>query len=1174
MGLQDVFRYPTIRLQAKRIGELQKGYALEENVQDQPVTEKREMKQDEVRETGSHDGQAVTGRYTKIPPAPPQPMYPASYAQRRLFVVQQDEHTGTSYNMPLAFKLRGKLDLKRLEKAFLTLLERHEALRTSFHHDGNDVWMRIHPLSELKWRLEVQEEESANNMARADDIQRWIASCIRPFALDTAPLLRAFVRKLSPEEHLLLIDTHHIVSDGMSTNVLLNELFKIYDGETLPPLEVQYKDYAVWERNAQDNEEYAKAKAYWNELFAGEVPVAEWPTDFVRPQIRRYEGAQCTHTIRLSLYEKIKRAAAEHEVTPYMVLMAAYHILLSKYSGYEDIVTGAPIAGRDHADLANIIGMFVKTLPLRTEPVAELTVREYLAHVRKRVLDGQAHAVYPLEALLDDLDLPLDSGRSPLFDNVFVLQNMERAQPRIAGLEIEPCEVVTNRSKFDLTWACAEETDGLRIAVEYDTALFRAGTVARMLRHFERILEQIADEPERRIAEVELLTAKEKALLDSFAGTVADYPRQLTIYERFLQQVERVPDETALVFRDERVSYRELERRARLLSRELCRRGVQRGDAVGLLAERSVGMIIAIFAILRTGAAYVPLDPTHPRERLSYMLKDSGARLLLAEPGLDRPAFAGEVMLLDERLWNGGLERTVPEMEAVHETVAALEVAEAEPEPGASLASAHKGRPDALAEARPQVDPNDTAYIMYTSGSTGTPKGVVTTHRNVIKTSVNNGFADIGPGDRMLQLSNYAFDGSTYEIFGALLNGATLVLIRREDVLNAAALCRVLREERITSAFMTAALFNTVVDWDVHSLQHVRKLFFGGEAASKKHVLKALDALGPGRIANGYGPTETTVFAATYTVDESVREWNTVPIGRPIHNTKLYVLNRWGQRQPVGVAGELYIGGEGLAKGYLNRPDLTQKAFIESTFEFAPGERLYRTGDLVRWLPDGNLEYLGRLDRQVKIRGHRIEPDEVEARLIALPEVSEAVVEAGRDEQGHSFLIAYVVPEKSEVNARDETKLEDVLRRQLRSRLPEYMVPTVFVFLERMPLNANGKIDRRSLPAPKPQHAKRYVAAKDEIERKLAGIWEEVLGIERIGMTDSFFELGGHSLKAMKLLARIEQAFQVRLSLREVYAFPTIRELAVRIGSTSGIVPQAVMAHHGQRNCYRRQQYR
>ena len=569
------------------------------------------------------------------------------------------------------------------------------------------------------------------------------------------------------------------------------------------------------------------------------------------------------------------------------------------------------------------------------------------------------------------------------------------------------------------------------------------------------------------------------------------YPKDATLVSLFEEQAARQGDRVA-VKRGERVlTYRELNEEANRLAHALRERGLAREEVVGLHFDRTPEMIIALLAVLKAGGAYLPVDPTYPEERKSFMLTDGGVRFLLAESRENLPDFAGEVWV------SGELD----------------------------LKGYPRENPHPVNEAR------DLCYILYTSGSTGQPKGVMTTHRNVVRTMVNNGFLEVTPEDRVLQLSNYAFDGSTLEIYSALLFGAPLILLPKEEVLNVRRLAQVIREERITLTFITSSLFNTLVDWDVNALQGMRKVFFGGEQASSKHVKKALAVLGEHRLINGYGPTETTVFACTHSVDRRVEEQRTIPIGKPLSNTTCYVLDRQGRPQPIGVPGELWIGGDGVARGYLNRPELTAERFVENPL--VPGERLYRSGDLVRWSPGGELEYLGRIDEQVKIRGHRIELGEIESRLLEHPSVEEAVLVARRDEAGHSFLAAYLT---------GQSVADADLRRHLSETLPEYMVPSSFTFLEALPLTPNGKVDKRALPEPVTRSEEQSSPAT-ETERALARIWAEVLGRET-GVNEHFFEVGGHSLKAMVLTARIHKELGKEVPLSEVFARPTIREMA------------------------------
>ncbi|UHA73332.1 non-ribosomal peptide synthetase [Paenibacillus sp. 481] len=1071
--------------------------------------------------------EARDDRHAPLRPARVQATYPVSSAQKRLYMVQQVDRSGTSYNMPMVFEFESEIDRERMQEAFLALLDRHESLRTSFKVVQGELRQQIHSVLELNWNMkhDMFTGEPDDAVAVQDRIDNYLISFIRPFDLTGPSLLRAGMLTVSKMRHLLIIDIHHSVSDGVSTGIIFRELLQLYNGVVFEPLSVQYKDYAVQEQEQKNSEAYRQSECFWLEQFKGELPVLNFPYDFTRQSGKKCAGGQSELQLSAEFTERLNELAGRNGTTLYTLLLTAYSILLSKYSGDEDIIIGAPMAGRKHADTADIVGMFVHTMALRLAPRGEIQLQSYISEVRERLLHAFEHELYPLEELIEQLNLSRDPNRHPLFDTMFVLQNMELTSFEQSDMRIRQLRTTTQEPKFDMTWGGHETEKGLCLTVEYDRDLFAPATIERMQSHYYYILEQMVDRPEQNIKNIGLLTEEERVQLASFGGVSAPYPREATIPQLFTETVARQPDHPAVRFGTDEITYKELDVRSTFLAAALRQQGVRSGDAVGLLAERSMEMIVSIVGILKAGAAYVPLDPGFPPERLAFMLADSGARLLLAEEDQVAPNFLGKVLPLDVQRWNSTTDAPA--------TVAT--------ERGAEMVATRELRSV------------DVAYIMYTSGSTGTPKGVVTTHQNVVKTSINNGFMDVRPADRMLQLSNYAFDGSTYEIFGALLNGATLVLIRKDDVLNAAELARTFEEQRITSAFMTAALFNTLVDWDVTCLKYVSKLFFGGEAGSKKHVVKALDYLGPNRIANGYGPTETTVFTATYTVDESIREQGTVPIGRPIHNTQVYVLNRWGQLQPIGVSGELYVGGEGLAREYLNQPELTAERFIASPF--VAGERLYRTGDLVRWLPDGNLEFLERLDRQVKIRGNRIELSEVEDKLLSLPEVREVVVVPAKDEQEYSFLAAYIV-----VNEDGKDTGSSIFREHLNALLPRYMVPSVFVLLDSLPLTSNGKVDRNSLPQPSRKSDLEYMAPTNSVEVELVRIWEEVLKVDCVGIEDHFFEHGGHSLNAMMVTTLIQQRLHVRIDLQAVFENPTVKSLAGYVQSNMQSNPQDIYA--------------
>ncbi|MFX3646303.1 MAG: amino acid adenylation domain-containing protein [Paenibacillus sp.] len=1074
LNLQDIFSHPTIREQAMLI-----------------------------------QGNDKLHRHVSLPTVNQDTSYNVTSAQRRLYIIQQNENMGTSYNMPMVLRIEGHLNIERLENALLQLIERHESLRTSFLVEEDEVRQQVHALDELDWKLTMTEVNNGTSQYGSldHDEASWVTSCIFPFDLSAPSLFRAYVRKQSDTQHLLLMDVHHIVSDGISTAIMYDELFRIYEDEELPLLQKQYKDYAAYEQLQRSTEAYSAARDYWHRLYEGELPILDFPLENVRPRVQRYEGAQHTFLLGDVLAKRLTDLAVSQDTTLYVLLLAAYYILLSKYSGQEDIIVGTPIAGRDHVETASMVGMFVKTLPLRSEIKPELTVAGYMASLKQRVLDCSNHALYPLEELLDHLQMVREPSRHPLFETLFVLQNMNMAQLKADQLNIDQMETTTGRSKYEMTWAGHELKEDISMTIEYNTDLFSHARIQQVSSHYAHILEQMVNDPNLSLNDIELCTLEESLYFEKIEGRVVEYPREETIPVRFEKQVRQHGDRPALIMGSLSMTYSELGMNVKRMAETLKQEGVRPGDRVGLLTDRSMGMIVSILGILKSGATYVPLDPGFPQERMAFMLEDSQAQMLIAEQGRAVHSFSGKTMVLNEQWWSGPFNE--------------------------EFESDQKSQPD------------HAAYVMYTSGSTGKPKGVVTTHRNILKTSIRNGFIDMMPTDRVLQLSNYAFDGSTYDIFGALLNGSALILISREDMLHITELARTLDEQQITTVFMTTALFNTLVDYDLSCLRHVRRLFFGGEPGSRKHVLKALDYLGPHRIINCYGPTETTVFATTFSVDESMRDRSNVPIGCPVHNTQVYVLNPWGKRQPIGVPGELYIGGEGLALGYLNQPALTEERFGKNPLK--SGTRLYRTGDLVKWLPDGNLEFLDRLDQQVKIRGNRVELTEVESRLLVLPEVKEAMVTSGRDEQGHSFLAAYIVPHST-----SESRLAGIIREQLLHDLPDYMVPSTYTLLDSFPLTSNGKVDKRMLPNPQPLLTESYVAPTNPLEAELAEIWTNVLGLSRVGIRDHFFELGGHSLKAMSLIAQIHKAFDVKLTVQDVFTYTSVLDQSKVIQKARG----------------------
>ncbi|MCE5172229.1 amino acid adenylation domain-containing protein [Paenibacillus profundus] len=1056
LPLRDVFRYPTI----EELAELIAG-----------------MKKQE---------------YAVIPLAEERDVYPLSSAQKRLYIVSQLEGAELSYNMPGVITLEGPLDRTRFDGAFQQLIARHEALRTGFEMVNGEPIQRIHRDARLTVEYVQADEEEAEKL-----VQRFV----RSFDLKLRPLLRVGLIEIERERHILMFDMHHIISDGVTMGILVDEFARLYAGEDLPPLRIQYKDYAVWQQSEDRSGELRRQEAYWLERLQGELPVLELPTDYVRPAVQKFDGDVASFTIDPHLSEQLRRLASDTGSTLYMVLLAAYTTLLHKYTGQEDIIVGTPIAGRSHGDLEPLIGMFVNTLAVRNYPASEKAFLSYLAEVKETTLGAFEHQDYPFEDLVEKVRVSRDLSRNPLFDTMFSLENAEQGGIEIEGLQLKsyPNEHMT--AKFDLTFHAEEGEEGILCGLVYATALYKRDTVERMMLHFKQLLAAIAHDPRAQLSTLNMMTAQEREeIIGVFNDTGMKYPREKTIQHLFEEQVERTPDAAAIVYGDERMTYRELNGRANRLARTLRTKGVQADRLVGLMAERSLEMIVGILAILKAGGAYVPIDPEYPEERVRYMLEDSGTQIILTQHELKSriPVQASFVLLDDEHSYSAD---------------------------------------DSNLEQN--NGPADLAYVIYTSGTTGKPKGNLATHRNIVRVVQGTSYIDFSERDNVLQLSNYAFDGSTFDMYGALLNGAKLVLIPQETLLEVGKLAGLIERERISVMFITTAYFNILIDMKADCLRHIRTILFGGERVSISHVRKALYQLGPGKIKHVYGPTESTVFATCHDVNEVAEDAVTVPIGRPISNTTIYIVNAQNDLQPIGVAGELCIAGDGLARGYLNRPELTAAKFVDNPF--APRERMYRTGDLARWLPDGTIEYVGRIDDQVKIRGYRIELGEVETHLLRVEPIQEATVIARESDSGEKRLCAYYVAERP-LPANE-------LRGILAQDLPGYMIPLHFVQLDRMPLTPNGKVDRKALPAPEDHlmTGTEYVAPRTTQEAQLAQIWQEVLGIEKIGVQDNFFELGGHSISLMQLIHRIYIELGAEIALHSVFQRPTVEAMAYEI---------------------------
>ncbi|HBK4791757.1 TPA: amino acid adenylation domain-containing protein [Serratia marcescens] len=1025
---------------------------------------------------------------------------PLSFAQQRLWFLTQLEGLSETYHIPLALSLRGELDLPAWRQSLDALYARHEALRSRFVTVEGQPQAHILPADALPLTVhDLRGRQDAQSQAR-QLAQRLTEA---PFDLTQGPLVRAALIRLADEEHLFLLTCHHIVSDGWSTGILLRELGALYgafrrsDGDPLPPLTLQYPDYAAWQRRYLTPERLAAQAQYWRETLSDAPALLTLPTDRPRPTVQSFSGGEVPIAIDAELTQALRQFSRQHGGTLFMTVLAAWSLVLARMAGQQELVIGTPEANRGRLETESLVGFFVSTLALRIDLRDDPDLPTLIARIRHAVLAARENRDLPFEQVVELVNPPRHLGYTPLFQVMLAWQDGSVRDISLPGLQAESAELGYQIAKYDLTLDLAERDEQISGTLNFATALFDRATAERYGVYLVQVLRAMATNATQPASHLDLLPAAERELLlYGWNRTAEVYPAQSSAHVLFEQWAQRTPDAVAVVNDRDSLSYAQLNAHANQLAHQLIAQGVRPGDRVATSLERSVSLVIAQLAILKAGAAYVPLDPHLPVARQAWIIGDSGASLILCDRDLDRE-IAGEIACL---------------------------------------------RIDRLRQ-NPTHDPavpragDAPAYIMYTSGSTGTPKGVMVTHQGILRLAINNRFASFERGDRFAFAANPAFDASTLEMWGALLNGASLAIIAPEVLTEAEALAAALVRQGINVLFLTTSLFNQYVHSIAATLAQLKYLLSGGEAADPHAFARMLKEAGPVRLINGYGPTECTVFATTATI-ERVDPWQRLPIGRPIGNTRIYLLDAHGQPVPLGATGEIYIAGPGVALGYLNRAELTAERFLADPFN--PGERMYRTGDLARYLPDGNIDYLGRNDRQVKIRGFRIECGEIEARVAGHPAVREAVVDV-LGEADTKRLVAWVVPEADA----DRQTLAVTLRQYLAGMLPEFMLPAAWVALDTLPLTPNGKLDRRALPEPQEDAYVRevYAEPEGELETLLAGIWRELLGLERVGRHDNFFELGGHSLLAVKLMAQLRRV-GLSAGVQTLFTAPTLSTLA------------------------------
>ncbi len=1005
-----------------------------------------------------------------IAPTEEKEYYPLSSAQKRLYFLHQLAPQSIGYNMPEIIPLPPDIEMERLEKTFNTLLTRHESLRTSYFTVDQLPVQKIHPAVPFKIAY----------------LAHMVADFVRPFDLAHAPLLRVAWFK-SERNSLLLIDMHHIISDGVSHQILWQDFMALYQDHELPPLRIQYKDFAAWQNLTKESHASQRQRDYWLKKFAGEIPVLQLPIDYIRPVVQVFDGSAVHFALSHADTNALNNIAATHSATLFMVLLAFFNILLSKLSGQEDIIIGTPSASRRHADLEKIIGMFVNTLPLRNTPTGELRFREFLEQVKRHALDAFENQDYPFEDIVENCHVNRDASRNPLFDVMFSLQNITNPQ-EMQNEPIGEGQQHNSIAKFDLTLGATEFGEGLELTFEYCTQLFKPDTLARFIIYFKQILSSVFLDPGQKLQDIEFIPAAEKAqILLQWNNTHADYPTQSTIHHLFAEQVDRTPDFIAIIgATGSQLSYSELNRKSNSLAHWLQQKGALPNTIVGIKVARSIEMIIGILGILKSGNAYLPLDPLYPQERIDFILKDSGANIVLTEQFIQDAFLCTPVTHLTP------------------------------------------------------INSAPLAYVIFTSGSTGYPKGVPITHANLCPL-FHWGYTYLGIGskDSVLQNISYFFDWSVWEIFITLTTGARFYLVADELLMNPDHAVPFMKEKCISVLHVTPTQYSHLIALGL-KFETLKYLFLGAEKLTLTLLNRSLDSVqAECRVFNMYGPTETTIISAVFEIPRGLQNQYeslaSIPIGSPVANSLLLVLDHYWHLCPVNVTGQLVIGGDGLSAGYLNNPQLTATTFIFlSTFS----KTVYKTGDLCRWLPDGNLEFLGRIDHQVKIRGFRIELGEIEQQLVNHPDIKEAVVLAKTENSGDHYLCAYII------SVRQWRPSE--LREYLSQKIPDYMIPAYFVPLDKIPVTPNGKINRNALPEPLLENNERVVAATNPIEKELVTLWAEVLGIDQaaIGMHQNFFQLGGHSLKATVIVSKIQKIFNIHFPLAELFKTPTVKALA------------------------------
>ncbi|MDQ1350460.1 MAG: hypothetical protein QG657_762 [Acidobacteriota bacterium] len=1058
-----------------------------------------------------------------IAPVEKKDYYPISSAQQRLYVLQQMTEKNTSYNEPLVVVLEGEFSKQKAENTFQQLIKRHESLRTSFGIINEELVQKIH--NEVNFEIdflildEIMKQPEAVVLTKESVLSSIVNGFIRHFDLENAPLIRVGLIKEEEELFVLMVDMHHIITDGSSHIIFIHDFIKLYNGVELPKLTIQYKDYAQWQNHLNQSGEIRRQEEYWLREFEGEISKLNLPIDYFRPATLSFEGNRIADVISSRETTILKKMALEKNATLFMVLLSIFNIFLSKLSGQEDIACGTIIAGRRHVEFQKIIGVFVNTLVLRNYPWGESTFEEFLRGIKEKTLEAFENQDYQFENLVDKVEKIRDTGRNPMFDVMFIMQNVDSPKINMPNARVKPYPYQNLTAKFDLKLDCVERIEEIELRFEYSTRLFKEDTLKRFIRYFLRIVSTVTTNPAKKIGDIEIISDEEKEqLLYNFNNTHVAFPGNKSLHQLFEEQVERIPDRIALVGADLRVcpvslSYHQLNGQSNRLAALLIEKGVLTDNIVGIKIERSLEMIIGIMGILKSGGAYLPIAPGYPQARIDYMLKDSGAKLLAVandKEGEKVRILEGERVLLEEIFKSTKI-------------------------------------PSYLLTFSPSylLNSSNLAYIIYTSGSTGKPKGVMVEHG----AAVNLLYAmqeqyPFAASDTYLLKTSYIFDVSVTEFFGWYMGGGKLAVLEKSGHKDPRVILDWIERYTVTHINFVPSMFNVFIEFvageNKSRLSSLKYIFLAGEALLPGLAAKFGNLNTDIKLENIYGPTEGTVYSGKY----SLSDWNgieDIPIGKPLPNIKLYILNKYNYLQPIGIVGELCIGGSGLACGYLNRPELTAEKFNRPYGSYKT-YILYKTGDLARWLNDGNIEFLGRIDHQVKIRGFRIELGEIESRLMKHMEIKETVVLARSYENGDKYLCAYITA------CRDFVVSE--LREHLVDCLPEYMIPSEFLQLEKMPLANGGKIDRQNLNSlgKKLNTGVEHVAPVSDNEVIIADAWKKILKLAEVGINDNFFDLGGTSVDIIRLNGKLKEIFKRDIPIVAMYKYTTIDSFSHFLG--------------------------